>query len=659
MNISTIALKNLKQNFSFYYLYLFSVSFVLMIFFCFTSFSMNELIMQNISLDGRVETMCRATAVLIMAFVMFYMSYSNKFFMRRRMRELGIYALLGYRKTDMLSLLTFETIVICTGGLFVGVVLGSLLHKGLTMGIVSLLNLSIDSSRIPLINFDAVRFSVIFVLVVLLALVFSNVRVLWRATLLDMVRMEKKSEKPIHIHAIMTLTGIFALIGGYMLAMDMMRGKESLWYSIGFSPIALLTLVLVVTGTVLFVFSFLPFACQKIKHNRKIFYQENTIIVVPKFMYRIRSNAKSIILIILMSAGTLSVLGATILSVWYPLEALKRIIPSAIEYRITDEAQKAASLSALDKAVGAGQYQSHETTILKVTAISENLPIEYDISIDKGRTPGFECISETDYHFLIKQQGKEPVLLPLEINECILIKYRPDTKKSDIGSAYTLSVGNIPIQTVTVKDTTLQNPIGFGNSVGTLVISDQVYQSLLSVQPESFRVISINGEGLRSNRIAFKALKEAMPENPYLVSAWYRQDELVRENSSTLLLICFAAIIFLVATGSILYFQNISSVTYDKADYKIMGKMGYNHTMIKRAIRRQIQIYFLIPYSMGVLHSVFALICYKSALMDDLLGRNSAVFAPVLFSIAVFTVIYLIYYQVTKCSCYKIVLNET
>lgn len=101
MKLSAIALKNLKRNFSFYSLYLFSVSFVLMIYFCFTSFSMNQIIMEKISSDGRVETMCRTVAVFIMAFVIFYMFYSNSFFMRRRMRELGIYSLLGYRKSKV------------------------------------------------------------------------------------------------------------------------------------------------------------------------------------------------------------------------------------------------------------------------------------------------------------------------------------------------------------------------------------------------------------------------------------------------------------------------------------------------------------------------------------------------------------------------------
>ena len=94
--------------------------------------------------------MCSVVAVFIMAFVVFYMFYSNNFFMRRRMKELGIYALLGYRKGDMLRLLTIENIFVCLGGMFVGILAGSLLHIGITAGIVALLGLTIDMGEFRL-----------------------------------------------------------------------------------------------------------------------------------------------------------------------------------------------------------------------------------------------------------------------------------------------------------------------------------------------------------------------------------------------------------------------------------------------------------------------------------------------------------------------------
>ena len=220
MKLSAIALKNLKRNFSFYSLYLFSVSFVLMIYFCFTSFSMNQIIMEKISSDGRVETMCRTVAVFIMAFVIFYMFYSNSFFMRRRMRELGIYSLLGYRKSTILKLLIFENVMICFGGMILGILTGSILHKIVIAGIVTLLGISVDQSASPLIYPAAVKAILSFVIVVLITLTLSNASLLRKSTLLDLVRLEKKTEKPIHPHAITAILGVGFLSAGYGLALD-------------------------------------------------------------------------------------------------------------------------------------------------------------------------------------------------------------------------------------------------------------------------------------------------------------------------------------------------------------------------------------------------------------------------------------------------------
>lgn len=656
MKLSVIAFKNLKQNFSFYSLYLFSVSFVLMIYFCFTSFSMNQIMMEKISSDGRVETMCRTISVFIMAFVIFYMFYSNNFFMRRRMRELGIYSLLGYRKSSILKLLVFENIIICFVGMVLGILTGSILHKIVIDGIVTLLGISVDQGAIPLIYPAAVKVILAFVIVVLITLTFSNTRILQKSTLLDLVRLEKKTEKPIRPHAVTGVIGIVFLIAGYGLSLDITRGKQSLWNTIGFSPIAMLTLFCVVMGTVLFIYSFLPYACLKIRKLKRRLYHENTIIVVPKFMHRIRSNAKSMILLILLAAGTLAVFGTTVLSMWYPYQAFRRIIPSAIEYRVANGQEKKTSLQALQEACGKKEYDVYETTILKVEATSDHLPTEYRIGNDKGRIPSFECISRSDYASLLSQQGKKEDIPELSDSDCILIKYHPDKEHSDIGVSYQLEFGGEKAN-VSVKQTSLDNPIGFANSVGTLIVSDNLYREMCDSDLDRVSVISINGEEMRSSQIAYTTLKEVMPNNVYLVSAWQKESTFVRDASSTFLLICFITIIFLIATGSILYFQNISSVTYDRPDYEIMQKMGYSRSMIRKCVRRQIQIYYCIPYVMGLLHSIFAMLCYKSALMDDLLGRDSAVIVPVLLAVIIFTIIYFIYYQITKHSCYKIVLK--
>ncbi len=86
MNNLSMSLKNLKKIFHFTP-FTFSVSFVITVFFAFTSFSMNTVMLEKISVTRRVEMMCNVISVFLMTFVVFYMSYSNRFFLRRRTKE--------------------------------------------------------------------------------------------------------------------------------------------------------------------------------------------------------------------------------------------------------------------------------------------------------------------------------------------------------------------------------------------------------------------------------------------------------------------------------------------------------------------------------------------------------------------------------------------
>ena len=188
MNTFYMAIRNLTKKFSFYSLYLISVAFVITVFFAFTSFSVNTVMLEKISTDGRVETMCTVISGFLMIFVLFYMTYSNRFFLRRRTKELGIYALMGYRKATILSLLTFENILICFGAFLTGILLGAFLHKGIVFLINELLNLGIDNSEIQLFNLNAIFKTAGFVFVVILILVISNSRFLYKTSLMNLVR---------------------------------------------------------------------------------------------------------------------------------------------------------------------------------------------------------------------------------------------------------------------------------------------------------------------------------------------------------------------------------------------------------------------------------------------------------------------------------------
>lgn len=668
MNNLSVALKNLKNNFSFYTLYLLSVSFVITIFFAFTSFSMNTVMLEKISADGRVEMMCRTISVFLMAFVIFYMSYSNRFFLRRRTKELGIYALLGCRKSAILSLLTAENLFTCLGAFIAGILSGGFLHKGIVFGITKLLDLTIDNSKIPLFNPGTIMKTGGFVFAVAVVLAVSNGRFLYKTSLMDLVRFEKNAEKNMKFHGLLGIIGLLAVLSGYGLALDILRGRKSLWVIVGFIPVAFMTSALILFGTVFFISSFLPFVVQKGKKNKQKFYTETKIITSPNFIYRIHSNSKTLIMLTLLSAATLTVSSVMTLSLCYPVAAVSRVAPSEIECRIENEDEITAIRKIVNKYSSGDDVTFLQTDIYKVTSTAERLPMEYSVGTSKGdadnekilRKAGFECIPYSGYIAILKAQGRQKVLKKLSAldeNECILVKYQPDSDHDETGSIYPLLIGNEKIP-VTVSAVTLDNPISFANSVGTLIVSDKLYHMIAGNAKPETKVLSINGKSVVDKESLFQELSEYLNKSAFLQGNSHRIHEIFSLSSSTFLLIGFLVALFFIAAGSILYFNNVSAIADSKTDYEILGKMGYTDKKIKRIIQKQTMTFFSIPFLFGLLDSIFGSLVYRSALMQNLLGNSFVLYAPVLAAIMLTLVIYLIYYALTVHTCCKTILKN-
>ena len=669
MNNLSMAFKNLRKNFSFYALYLMSVSLVITVYFAFTSFSMNSVMLEKMSGNGRVESMCSVISVFLIAFVVIYMSYSNRFFLRRRTKELGIYALLGYRKSRILSLLISENILIGSGSLIVGLVLGAIMHKGIVYGTTILLNLQINNKEIPFFNFNAVKDTIVFISLVMCVMAISNACFLFKTSLMDLVRFEKSAEKSMKLKKAPAILGFIQIIVGYGLALDIFRGSDSLWFTIGFYPTGLLTAMSIVMGTVLFIASFLPFAVQKSKQHKKAFYTETKIVTAPIFIYRIRSNAKTLIMLTLLSAATLTVSSVMALLLFYPIAAVARIAPSELEFRIEEDGQLSDVKLLVSQYAPDDSVTYIQTDVLKVTASADKLPMEYNAGTSKGdaknekilREAGFECISYSQYISLLQAQGKSDVvneLSALQDDECILVKYQPNADGSDeSGSIYSLNLNNRSIP-LTVKATTLNNPISFANSVGTMIVSDNVYEQIKSGTASECSIISINGKVIEDNEKLFEDMKNRLGNSPYLQGQSHRVNDIMSANSSTFLLIGFLVVLFFIATGSILYFNNISAVSDSKADYEILSKMGYSNRKLKKILRKQVLPFFSIPFLFGLIDCIFATIAYKTGLMQNLLGNTIVLYFPTMIAIALTALIYFVYYFITVHTCCRIVLRH-
>ena len=89
-------------------------------------------------------------------------------------------------------------------------------------------------------------------------------------------------------------------------------------------------------------------------------------------------------------------------------------------------------------------------------------------------------------------------------------------------------------------------------SIGTLIVSDDLYDVIAEeISPET-EVLSINGQSIKDNEALFLDLSEYLNDSPYLQGNSHRIHEIFSLSSSTFLLLGFLVILFL-SQLSILY----------------------------------------------------------------------------------------------------------
>lgn len=98
----------------------------------------------------------------------------------------------------------------------------------------------------------------------------------------------------------------------------------------------------------------------------------------------------------------------------------------------------------------------------------------------------------------------------------------------------------------------------------------------------------------------------------------------------------FLGLVFLISTGSILYFKQMTEAEQEKQSFKTLRQLGFDVDMIMKGIIRKQAIVFLLPLSIGMLHSIFAI---KAA---SFMIRSDTIF-PASIAMTSYTVIYFVF----------------
>lgn len=634
MTLFNIAVKNIKRNFYNYFLYFVSMIFSIIIYYTFTSIQYNPEVLKALTGTGlKVTAMSssfKASAIVIALFSAIFIWYSSSFFTRRRKKELGLYSMMGVKKKQIGRMLFYENIAMGALALFIGIFIGSLLSKLFIMLLLKLMGfvVKVKFAIIPKAIFDtAITFAVIFLISSI-----HSYTIIYRFKLVELFNAEKSGEREPKASAILAILSILLIGSGYFVYF------KGLLIIKNFLIVILLTLILTVAGTYLLFSSLVVFIIKLSKLNRRRYYKGINMIGTSQLLYRIKSQSRTLATIAVLSASTLTAL-SVISSIYYDLTlTVKNDYPFTYSYISNDRN--------IDKSFCDIISKYPENKILnQVEAEIIRLDGKYPYQEGKGT---IFIIPESKYNEVAKLTGKESITLNNPEDSVLFDQwFREKFSKSYAGKDAVIYIGSNEKNIKITKHLagTMFNRGMFNN---ILVVKDSIYEKAY-IKGTLNRINSFITDNKMDSGKLDNELTKFMEGKEVKFSSYYTMYiEQLRINGLVIFIGSFLGLVFLSATGSIIFFKQLSEANDDKQRYRILRNIGVSKKEIRGSISKQMLFVFLLPLAIGAIHSIVAII-----LLSAMLERYLIV--PVCITIALYTLIYLVYYILTVNSYNKIV----
>lgn len=634
--IWSITKSNIKKNFPLYRIYFLATIGLLSIFIAFLNFISDKIIAEKIGDSGQALVIANGSLLFLIVFLVVFLIYFNNFFVKKRSQDLGVLAILGFSKRELTKLLTLENLVILVLSYLVSLLLGPTLYFLAVLVITHLLDLTMEVQWF--ITVKEIIESLGILVVVFLINFITNGVIIAKQSLIEFVNFSKKAEKKIRIRKVRAIIAITALLLSYVLCLTtVFSSTRKMLLSVGMVPISLLIIILVILGSIFTIRYGLTFVISFLKEKKKRLYRPLSNIIYPKFNYRIATKNKLLTVLGGLLTLTVSVTGIMVMLYAYSLNGIERLTPSAIEYNVESENGQVNVTNILEN----GQVSLVDINLLRL-----NTNPEVTITESGQTIPYFDIINYSDYKELMKAQGRKNSIEGSE-SLPLLINYFP----TEISLGKTFNLENA--YDVTVKQVSTNNVFSFSRSVTTLVVSDKLYAELSSRFPEKKMTIrTFNGDSIRSSETFYNQFSTV----PDVISSYSREHTVKTANIATYIFITFLSILFIICTGSILYFTSLIEIMENKEEYSYLSKLGYSKKMINRIVGYEIGILFLIPVLIGIINGSMLLIFYKYLFMDTLVAGNIIMLSLLLF-LFFFLIIYGTFYLLTLRSVKSIINN--
>ncbi|WP_314046655.1 ABC transporter permease [uncultured Granulicatella sp.] len=650
--LRSMAITNLRKNHSLYLPYALATVLVTVVLYITHALSaMPELATLN---GGAQMAKTLQFGVIIVQIVsLVIILYANAFVMKNRSKEFGLYGILGLDRKNIQLLSLIELVIFAFVSVTLGIVLGMIFHRisfALLLGLIQY-SIGIEYS----LQIGSI-FYVCFTLAVIFALVFFiNATRLYMSRPLELLKEKKKGEKQGRFVAARAIVGFVMLGTAYTMSQAIESPVKALLYFF-------LAVLLVVIATYILFDAGSIALLALLQKNKKLFYKPTNFISISNLKFRMRKNAAGLASVCVLSTMVLVTLATTVALQKGTTEKLDQNYPtaySAIGYIIDQsEVNKYPEIVQQIKAQSKGKL-SNERSYLSVLRFGTRTEKGFDLTgIHSGDSPAamLTIISADEYNRLFGTKysvGDREIILGLvkgnvtKVDEVktwsVVFNATLKVKEMIDAQAYKRVMPQLPYVSDNIYVAIVQDPMKFMEpSVGKAM-----YYSLWDTTTEF------------SQRDAeFQAYQKVANQykngNLLLASKNEAAKELYSFMGSLLFVGALLSIAFFIGAALVIYYKQISEGYEDRDRFVILQKLGIDQKTIKKSINRQVLIVFFLPLVMAFIHTAFAFKMYRKII--ELFGVDGSVTLNATMVIgAIFVVVYLVVYQITSRSYFRII----
>ena len=647
--IFSMATSNLKKNHSLYLPYALTTIMVTMILYITHALSaMPEL--STLRGGGAIAQTLGFGVIVVQLVALLTILYANAFVTKNRLKEYGLYSILGLDRKNIQLLSFIELLLFSVVSVGLGIVLGIVFHRFSFAVLLKLIRIPIGieySMQLGSVGFVLISMAFIFGVVF-----FLNATKMYMSRPLEMLSEKKKGETKGRFIFLRALIGAGLLGGAYYMSQTIEAPVAALYsFFVAVLLVILATYILFDAGSIVFL--------SLLQKNKKLFYQPTNFISISNLKFRMRKNAAGLASICILSTMVLVTLATTVALQTGTADLLKNSYPT--DYSATTFVEDTSTIRQLSEQISKMKAQSkgtvtNEMNYLSVLRAAKSMEGGVDIEgVYPGDSPAafITFLSADDYNRIFGTNFQ------LGDNEAVLGLVKGNDKNV---SAIRVN-GQLTLQ---VKE--MMSASDFKEKLPQLpYVADNVYVAI--VKDPTKMIDSKLGRGMyyalwntstdtSAKTEEFEAYVNVLEaSNDDSITVGSREDaakDIYGFMGSLLFVGALLSVAFFIGAVLVIYYKQISEGYEDRDRFVILQKLGIDQKTIKKSINRQVLIVFFLPLVTAFIHTAFAFKMYRKIIQLFGVDGNVTLNATIVIG-AIFVVVYLIVYQITSRSYYKII----